>query len=1171
MRPAWDGKAITDLVLYRERDWLGRLDVWPFAPGYAALVAAARRFGWSPLALGLALGALLTLHVLTWLGEHWSVRFRAWVTLCRARSVERATQALVVPRPHHGPSEIVPLQRQRSQDGERFIEFQKRRYEYSADASCFRKLKYPAELSLTHYRRAWMQGGLSAAEAAERRVRYGLNRLHIPAPRFWELYKEQIMAPFFAFQIFCTVLWCLDEMWKYSLSTMGMLLLFEGTVVWTRLRMLRELRGMRARPVDTLVYRERKWQRVSSEELVPGDVISLTATSGETVVPCDTLLLAGNAIVNEAVLTGESVPLTKDALPATLEVGSGPAGGDRALEPLGADKPHVLFSGTSLLQHTAPALADPSLRSAPDGGCVGYVLRTGFGSSQGKLMRTMMHSTESFTANNRESLLCILFLLMFALIASGYVLRTGLQDRNWSRYELLLHCIQIITSVVPPDLPSQLSLAVQSALGALAKQGIFCTEPFRIPLAGTVDVCCFDKTGTLTSDAMQFAGVALPGGDAQLVEPDRAPLPANLVVAACHSLVRLQGVAAGDPLEVSALSASPWTYSPNDTAVCRRGSHQGLSVRIVQRHAFVAALQRMSVIAVVEGSNSTTTPQCYALVKGSPEAVRRLLRDVPAHYDRIYQRLSLQGMRVLAMATKTFPSAMRPGELTRLPRTAVECELECAGFLAFQCPPRPDSRPAVKMLRNASYRVVVITGDGVHTANYVARATGICQRRKPGLILEVVREASGAATRFCWVKPTRYGAGDAADARPFRVQELPQLESEHNLAVCGTVLEAALAADPAHVALLRHLQVYARMTPSQKEAVLMRLKDLGLHVLMCGDGTNDVGALKQAHVGVALLQPGPKRSPAPVPDGQPAPVDAKSELRRRHRSPAAHDAPSQPQQPPSLWERLRMEMERAQERAAASSNEDAPLVRLGDASIASPFTSRRMSIAPCVDILRQGRCTLVMTVQMYQIVSLECLISSYILSVLYLNGLKFGDQQMTAMGMLGAFASYMISHAPPVKKLSVQRPPRSMFAPRLFVSLLGQFGVHLATMVMAAELAKAALPPEFSAQQHSKFEPNLLNTVVFLVYATQQASVFLANYKGEPFMRGLRQNRLLLYALLICAGTALAAALEVSPELNTWLQLVSMPGTSFRVRVVAILLLDFVGVYAWDRVIACLL
>eukprot|EP00166_Cyanidium_caldarium_P001299 ctg_166.g95 len=138
MRPAWDGKAITDLVLYRERDWLGRLDVWPFAPGYAALVTAARRFGWSPLALGLALGALLTLHVLTWLGEHWSVRFRAWVTLCRARSVERATQALVVPRPHHGPSEIVPLQRQRSQDGERFIEFQKRRYEYSADASCFR-------------------------------------------------------------------------------------------------------------------------------------------------------------------------------------------------------------------------------------------------------------------------------------------------------------------------------------------------------------------------------------------------------------------------------------------------------------------------------------------------------------------------------------------------------------------------------------------------------------------------------------------------------------------------------------------------------------------------------------------------------------------------------------------------------------------------------------------------------------------------------------------------------------------------------------------------------------------------------------------------------------------------------------------------------------------------
>lgn len=108
--------------------------------------------------------------------------------------------------------------------------------------------------------------------------------------------------------MFCSALWLLDEYWYYSLFTLVMLFIFEGTVVMQRLQNMKRLRGMRQSPIEVWVFRMNRWIKVQSDELYPGEVILLRKNKADkrSIVPCDLLILSGSAVVNESILTGES-------------------------------------------------------------------------------------------------------------------------------------------------------------------------------------------------------------------------------------------------------------------------------------------------------------------------------------------------------------------------------------------------------------------------------------------------------------------------------------------------------------------------------------------------------------------------------------------------------------------------------------------------------------------------------------------------------------------------------------------------------------------------------------------------------------------------------------------------------------------------------------------------
>ncbi|KDN43683.1 putative SPF1-P-type ATPase [Tilletiaria anomala UBC 951] len=1129
-------------------------------------------------------------HALSFLVTRWSIKAKALITCRSASSLKEAEVVRVIPIAHKGEGELVPLKRvtRTGSPDEISFTYQADKYIYTLpdekasitgvlvspliSEPTFRRLPYPPDSAPVLQQFQGSTGLTTDAQVQQALDTYGNNTFNIPVPTFIGLFAEHAVAPFFVFQVFCVGLWLLDEYWFYSLFTLFMLVVFECTVVFQRLRTLNEFRSMSIKPFQVWTYRASKWVEVSTSDLLPGDFVSVVRSKEDSATPCDLLLLSGSAIVNEAMLSGESTPLLKESI--ELRDGS-----DK-LDINGADRNNVVFGGTKVLQTNAPDAAAGSKYAslaAPDGGALGVVLRTGFGTTQGQLIRLMVFTNEGrVSANNIESFVFIAFLLVFAIAASAYVWIKG-NEMGRPKGKLLLDCVLIITSVVPPELPMELSMAVNTALMALAKVAIFCTEPFRIPYAGRVDVCCFDKTGTITGEDLVVQGIAQVGTKSpeHLHAVKDSDKDTTLTLAAAHALVLLEDGVVGDPMEKTTLEALDWKLNKGDVlnpSVIKNSPHK-YQVQIRRRFQFSSALKRMSTVSFVSDPSGNQRRMLVA-VKGAPETLKGMYSNLPAGYDETYKSFTRRGSRVLALGYKYLDGVTPNADtINNLTRESVEAGLQFAGFLIFHCPLKPDAVASLKQLHDSSHRCIMITGDNPLTAVHVASEVEIVDRET--LILDV-REGATSETDLVWRSVDEKISIPVNPEAPIDTS----LFDKYDICMTGVALKQYQERPEAWKDLIENTWVYARVSPSQKEFILESFRKLGYITLMAGDGTNDVGALKAANVGIALL------------DGTPEDLVKIAEHQKNERMKKVYESQlsltsrfGQPPPPvPPQLKALYPDLEKARDAALANlqserrnnpsakfdfssitsqmadlDEDGPPQIRLGDASVAAPFTSKLGHVNAIVNIIRQGRCTLVAFTQMHKILALNCLIQAYSLSVLYLDGIKYGDYQVTINGMLMSVCFLCISRAKPMEKLSAQRPLARVLSAYVFISVLLQFALHVATTHYLTLLVPEYESPE-SIDLEAKFNPSLLNSAIFLIGLSQQVNTFSVNYIGHPHRESLRQNQYLYYGLLSCFGVAFAGATEFMPEMNEWLQLVKLPG-AFQVRLVTLMVVDFVGCY----------
>jgi cation-transporting ATPase 13A2 len=220
---------------------------------------------------------------------------------------------------------------------------------------------------------------------------------------------------------------------------------------------------------------------LESETLVPGDVIEIPENK---IIPCDFCLLSGSCIVNEAMLTGESIPVIKNAIPFT----------NVPYDPVN-DSKYTLYGGTKVIQ----------TRPSGNQKVLGLCIRTSFVTTKGNLVRDILYPKSTKFKFYRDSLIFVAGMAILAIAGFCTTLPSMLAG-SLSPLEIVDRSLNLVTITVPPALPAAMTVGIVFALGRLKRKRIYCISPPRVNIAGRVSMMVFDKTGTLTEDGLQVFG-----------------------------------------------------------------------------------------------------------------------------------------------------------------------------------------------------------------------------------------------------------------------------------------------------------------------------------------------------------------------------------------------------------------------------------------------------------------------------------------------------------------------------------------------------------------------------------------------------------------------------------------------------------------------------------------
>ncbi|XP_075412341.1 polyamine-transporting ATPase 13A3 isoform X2 [Tenrec ecaudatus] len=962
--------------------------------------------------------------------------------------------------------------------------------------------------------------GLTKGMHAYRKLLYGVNEITVKVPSVFKLLIKEVLNPFYVFQLFSVILWCTDEYYYYALAIVIMSVVSIVSSLYSIRKQYVTLHDMVAAhsTVRVSVCRVNgEIEETFSTELVPGDIILIPLNG--TVMPCDAVLVSGTCIVNESMLTGESVPVTKTNLPnPSVDI---KAVENEVYRPE-THKRHTLFCGTTVIQ---TRFYTGELVKA-------IVVRTGFSTSKGQLVRSILYPKPTDFKLYRDAYLFLLCLVAVAGIGFIYTIINSIL-KQVEVGKIIIESLDIITITVPPALPAAMTAGIVYAQRRLKKIGIFCISPQRINICGQLNLICFDKTGTLTEDGLDLWGV-------QRVENTHFLLPEENVcnemlvksqfvacMATCHSLTKIEGVLSGDPLDLKMFEAIGWILeeaTEEETALHNRimptvvrppkqllpepapAADQDMElfelpaiyeIGIVRQFPFSSALQRMSVVARLLGDK-----RMDAYMKGAPEVIASLCKPetVPVDFEKVLEDYTKQGFRVIALAHRKLESKLTWHKVQNVSRDTIENNMDFMGLIIMQNKLKQETPAVLEDLRKANIRTVMVTGDNMLTAVSVARDCGMILPQDKVIIAEGLPPKDGKVAKINWHYAdalTQCSNSSAIDSEAIPIKlahdSLEDLQvTRYHFAMDGKSFSVILEHFQDLVPkLMLHGTVFARMAPDQKTQLVEALQNVDYYVGMCGDGANDCGALKRAHGGISL-----------------------SEL---------------------------------------------------EASVASPFTSRTPSISCVPNLIREGRAALMTSFCVFKFMALYSIIQYFSVTLLYSILSNLGDFQFLFIDLaIILVVVFTMSLNPAWKELVAQKPPSGLISGTLLLSVLSQIIICIGFQSLGFFWVKQqrwyeAWRPQSdacntsrtlywnSSHLYNETKPdehniqNYENTTVFFISSFQYLIVAISFSKGKPFRQPCYKNYFFVVSVIVLYVFILFIMLHPVASVDQVLQIVCVP------------------------------